>query len=177
MYNGVSHGFFHDDHFKIFSKRIEASKMETGSREVDFIWEATADQPPDLQLDAFFNSLFDCMDLDNVEIAILATDDEAMRALNNQYRNKDRTTDVLSFPSQAGPAHEGPRHLGDIVISQPQAARQAAEIGHALSCELRFLCLHGLLHLLGYDHETDNGEMLELQSELKSKLHLFFQGG
>ncbi len=148
--------------------------METGSREVDLIWEATADQPHDLQLNTFFDSLFDCLGLDDVEVAVLVTDDPQMQKLNRQYRDKDKTTDVLSFPSGSGQGPHDTVHLGDIVISQQQAARQADEIGHDSAREIRFLCLHGTLHLLGYDHETDNGEMDALQSELKEKLKSFF---
>ncbi len=77
-----------------------------------------------------------------------------MRTLNYAWRNKDRTTDVLSFPFRGGrfPAIQ-PDLLGDIVISVPTAARQADEAGHSLSVELERLLVHGLVHLLGYDHE------------------------
>jgi len=77
-----------------------------------------------------------------------------MRTLNHTWRSKDSTTDVLSFPLREGRfPHIQPEMLGDIVISLPVAARQAAEAGHPLSVELERLLVHGLLHLLGYDHE------------------------
>jgi probable rRNA maturation factor len=77
-----------------------------------------------------------------------------MRSLNRTWRNKDRTTDVLSFPLREGRfLHIQPDMLGDIVISVPAAARQADEAGHSLTVELERLLVHGLVHLLGYDHE------------------------
>ncbi|HEX5044279.1 MAG TPA: rRNA maturation RNase YbeY [Candidatus Polarisedimenticolaceae bacterium] len=96
--------------------------------------------------------------------------DRAMRALNRRHRAKDATTDVLSFPAGRAPDPEGVRYLGDILISVPQAARQARGAGHALDRELRVLVLHGYLHLLGYDHERDDGEMLRLQRRLERSL-------
>jgi probable rRNA maturation factor len=82
-----------------------------------------------------------------------------MRTLNRQYRGKDRTTDVLSFSLREGPFSEvQPEVLGDIVIAVPTAARQAAEAGHALGREIEVLLVHGLLHLLGYDHERGGNE-------------------
>jgi len=96
--------------------------------------------------------------------------DRAMRALNRRHRAKDATTDVLSFPARRAPDPEGLRHLGDILISVPQAARQARAAGHALDHELRVLLVHGYLHLLGYDHEKDAGQMMRLQRRLERQL-------
>ncbi|HEX4954619.1 MAG TPA: rRNA maturation RNase YbeY [Thermoanaerobaculia bacterium] len=90
--------------------------------------------------------------------------DREMRQLNRLYREKDQPTDVLSFPGEASP--EG-RHLGDVVISVPTARRQAREAGHGIGRELQILILHGLLHCLGYDHETDDGTMERLEAELR----------
>jgi probable rRNA maturation factor len=87
----------------------------------------------------------------------------AVRALNQRYRRKDRATDVLSF------AAEEPGELGDVVIAAGVAARQARQAGHSLSAELRVLALHGLLHLLGYDHEHDDGRMARLERRLRRK--------
>jgi probable rRNA maturation factor len=92
--------------------------------------------------------------------------DRAMRALNRSYRGHDRPTDVLSFPG--GPGPEGP-HLGDVVIAIPTARRQARAAGRPLSRELRTLLLHGVLHCLGYDHETDRGEMSRLERRLRRR--------
>jgi probable rRNA maturation factor len=95
--------------------------------------------------------------------AVRFVGDRAMRELNRRYRGIDGTTDVLSFPGGTTPAG---RHLGDVVISVPAARRQAAERGHRLAVELRRLLLHGVLHCLGHDHETDQGEMARLERRL-----------
>lgn len=99
-------------------------------------------------------------------LAVKLCGDAAMRALNRDRRGKDKTTDVLSFPG--GETPEG-YHLGDIVISVPQARRQAEEAGHPLDRELRILLLHGVLHCLGYDHETDDGTMDRLERRLRRR--------
>jgi probable rRNA maturation factor len=92
--------------------------------------------------------------LPEAELSVLFIGDRAMRTLNNAWRNRDKTTDVLSFPLREGRfPHIQPDMLGDIVISVPVAARQADEAGHSLTVELERLLVHGLLHLLGYDHE------------------------
>ena len=148
--------------------------IETGH--TDLIWEAEQDEPPSLDLTAFLNDLFRCLHIEGAECGILVTNDAAMRQYNRTYRGVDLTTDVLSFPMGDMPTPEGGRPLGDIVISLDQANRQAGEIGHGLAEELRFLILHGVLHLLGYDHETDQGEMFALQREIKEKLGRYFQG-
>jgi probable rRNA maturation factor len=92
--------------------------------------------------------------------------DEEVAELNTRYRDKPETTDVLSFPGEETP--EG-HHLGDIVIAVPVAARQAQAAGHSLLRELRVLSLHGVLHCLGYDHESDSGEMESLELELRER--------
>ena len=100
--------------------------------------------------------------------------DARVRALNRQYRKKDRATDVLSFPAVAPSARRqgkaGEREfLGDVVIASGVAARQARAAGHSLRTELRVLALHGLLHLLGYDHERDDGRMARLERRLRKR--------
>jgi probable rRNA maturation factor len=92
--------------------------------------------------------------------------DRAVRRLNREFRGKDKPTDVLSFPGEESP--EG-RHLGDIVISIPTAERQAASRGAALEDEVRLLLIHGVLHCLGHDHETDQGEMDRLEARLRRR--------
>lgn len=92
--------------------------------------------------------------------------DRAMRLTNRQFRGKDKTTDVLSFPGDSG-GEEG--YLGDILISVPTARRQAAAAGHGIDRELKTLLLHGILHCLGYDHEADHGEMERLERRLRKK--------
>ena len=93
-----------------------------------------------------------------------------MRTLNRRFRHIDRPTDVLSFPSfQEPPGRAALRRgvfLGDLVIDVPYAARQARRRGHAVTREVQILLAHGLLHLLGYDHETDDGTMFRLQRRL-----------
>jgi probable rRNA maturation factor len=86
--------------------------------------------------------------------------DREMRRVNRELRQQDKTTDVLSFPGEDG-------YLGDILIAVPMARRQAAEAGHATERELKTLLLHGVLHCLGYDHETDEGEMERLERRLR----------
>jgi probable rRNA maturation factor len=97
-----------------------------------------------------------------------------MRSLNRAWRGKDRTTDVLSFPLREGRfAHILPHMLGDIVISVPVARRQAKAAGHVLSREIERLLVHGLVHLLGYDHERgtqDARRMERKERQLLSKL-------
>ena len=97
--------------------------------------------------------------------------DDRMKQLNELFRDKDSTTDVLSFPSgpSAAPNPQSDRQLGDIAIALGVARRQAARHGHSLGMELRILALHGLLHLLGYDHETDHGEMRALEDRLRRR--------
>jgi rRNA maturation RNase YbeY len=94
------------------------------------------------------------------ELSVALVDDAEMQRLNRDYRGKDRTTDVLAFALREGEATgtQEPGLLGDVVISVPTAARQAAERGHSLEHELTALLVHGILHLLGYDHERSPAE-------------------
>ena len=94
-------------------------------------------------------------------VTVALVPDTRVRALNRQYRGQDKPTDVLSF------AAEERGTLGDIVIATGVARRQAGEAGHSLGTELRVLALHGLLHLLGYDHEGDDGQMARLERRLR----------
>jgi probable rRNA maturation factor len=88
-----------------------------------------------------------------------------VKALNRQYRGKNTGTDVLSFPGIGD-------SLGDIAISREIAQKQAKILGHSLGVELRVLALHGLLHLLGYDHDSDNGRMARVEARLRRKARL-----
>ena len=103
------------------------------------------------------------------EVDVLLAGDRTLRRLNREYRGKDKATDVLSFPAAEELAGE---HGGDLAISLDTAKRQAEEHGHALRDEVRVLLLHGLLHLVGMDHEVDGGEMAEREGELRGKLRL-----
>lgn len=97
----------------------------------------------------------------------LLTSDAELRRLNASFLGKDYPTDVLSFPSL-----EGEETLGDLAISAPRAKAQAAEYGHPIETEIEILMLHGLLHLLGHDHETDRGAMRRLETRWRQKLGL-----
>ena len=104
------------------------------------------------------------------DVSIAFVNDETMTGLNRKFRNRAKTTDVLTFPaddSYNDPAQKKGRPLGDIVISVDQARRQAAEERHSTATEVRYLILHGILHALGYDHETDDGEMNALEVEAR----------
>lgn len=106
-----------------------------------------------------------------VDIALVS--DRTMKRLNHAFRGVDGATDVLSFPAADAPRpREEALALGDIAIALGVAERQAGEAGHALGTELRILALHGLLHLLGYDHEHDNGRMRRAEDRLRRRAGL-----
>jgi probable rRNA maturation factor len=98
--------------------------------------------------------------------------DKRMAELNKLFRGKESTTDVLSFPNEPDEFDPDKNNLGDIVISAEQAQKQADENGLTLDIEIKQLILHGLLHLCGYDHETDNGEMNAREMELRDRLKI-----
>lgn len=114
------------------------------------------------------------------EVTVCLVSDARIRRLNRVYRRKDRPTDVLSFPAGEGigpngaPGRRGrpPGCLGDIAIAPATARRNARRTGRALAHELRVLVLHGVLHLVGYDHETDRGEMARVEARLRRRLGL-----
>lgn len=105
------------------------------------------------------------------DVTVALVSDRRMRTLNRTFRGNDYATDVLSFPADTAESPEARPLLGDIVIAAGVAARQAREHRHALGTELRVLALHGLLHLLGYDHEDedDNGRMARVEARLRRK--------
>jgi probable rRNA maturation factor len=96
-------------------------------------------------------------------VTVAVTTDARVRALNRRFRGVTKPTDVLSFPAGE------PGELGDIVIARGVASRQARERGHSLATELKVLALHGLLHLLGYDHEQDAGRMARAEARLRRR--------
>lgn len=115
------------------------------------------------------------------EISVTLTDNEGIHALNKQFRGIDSPTDVLSFPlveyegTDEPPVDEDGNMLGDIVISLERAEEQADEFGHSFEREVAFLCVHSMLHLLGYDHvnsEDEDKEMRRRQSEIMDRLGL-----
>lgn len=99
----------------------------------------------------------------NGDVDILIATNERLRDLNRRFRRKNKPTDVLSFPRSSG---------GDIAISAQIALQNAQRYGHSLVTELKILVLHGMLHLAGYDHESDNGRMARAESRLRSQLKL-----
>jgi probable rRNA maturation factor len=103
------------------------------------------------------------------EVSVMLTTDQAIRRLNRQFRHLNKATDVLSFPAPTVAAGE---MAGDLAISVPTALRQAREQGHTLAVEIKVLILHGLLHLAGYDHEADHGQMARRERLLRGRLGL-----
>ena len=107
-------------------------------------------------------------------MTIAIVPDGRVQQLNRRYRGKDVPTDVLSFPASADRLRRGKSsgdrgYLGDVVIAAGVARRQAKQAGHSLQHELRVLALHGLLHLLGYDHERDAGRMARVEARLRRR--------
>jgi probable rRNA maturation factor len=103
------------------------------------------------------------------EVSVLLTTDQAIRSLNRQFRRMNKATDVLSFPAPQEAAGEV---AGDLAISVPTALRQAREQRHSLAVEIKVLILHGLLHLAGFDHEADDGQMGRRERLLRGRLGL-----
>jgi probable rRNA maturation factor len=111
----------------------------------------------------------------SAEISVTFVDDEKIRALNRQYRNIDKSTDVLSFPLGIDGVYDvnndtGAQMLGDIVISMQHAVEQAKLYGHSLQREVGFLTVHSMLHLLGYDHEAGGLEMVRMREKEEAAL-------
>jgi probable rRNA maturation factor len=102
-------------------------------------------------------------------VNVLITSSAEMRSLNRRFRGKDKPTDVLSFPAELV-AQKQP--AGEIAISAEMASQNARALGHPPAEEVRILVLHGILHLRGYDHECDNGQMARREKQLRAKLHL-----
>jgi probable rRNA maturation factor len=102
-------------------------------------------------------------------VNVLVTSSAEMKSLNRRFRGKDKPTDVLSFPAEPGTL----QHLaGEIAISAEIAAKNARALGHSPAEEVKILVLHGILHLRGYDHECDNGQMARREKQLRAKLNL-----
>lgn len=106
--------------------------------------------------------------LTNPELTIVFLNDQQMMTYNRDYRNKNYATDVLSFP--VNQTVDGKHYVGDILISLDRTAAQAQSAGHSSKKELRILLVHGVLHLLGYDHETDDGQMNRLERKMQRVL-------
>ncbi len=108
------------------------------------------------------------------EIELILTDNASIRELNQEHREKDKPTDVLSFPMDAPFTEQSifGMPLGSIVISADFVKEKAKELGHTVQDELSLLFIHGMLHLLGFDHESDHGEMREREKEIIEQFHL-----
>ena len=126
----------------------------------------------------------DFEDFRNVcEVSVTFTDNEGIHELNKKFRGVDKPTDVLSFPlfdyegeSEEPPIDEIINNLGDIVISLERAQEQAAEFGHSFERETAFLCVHSMLHLLGYDHERSEEEDAEMRSKQREIMEIMGLG-
>ena len=105
-------------------------------------------------------------------VNVFITSNAALRSLNHKFRGKKRPTDVLSFQASLSDSGQGSRLAGEIAISADMAVQNALRLGHDAAQEVKILTLHGILHLAGFDHERDNGEMARKEAELREKLGL-----
>jgi probable rRNA maturation factor len=106
-------------------------------------------------------------------VNVLVTSSAAVRSLNRQFRGQNKVTDVLSFPfASATVARKRPQLAGEIAISADIALQNSARLGHPVAQEIQILALHGILHLAGFDHERDNGEMASKEARLRRALRL-----
>jgi probable rRNA maturation factor len=147
------------------------------------------ENPPVLPQNRMATAIMHVLDLHEAApesaITVVITDDEAVRILNQKYRDVDAPTDILSFPADPLPElpddlevdlenEEDADYLGDLIIAYPYTATQAQEAGHTLDDELTLLVIHGTLHLLGYDHDTpeNEAEMWETQADILAALNI-----
>ena len=112
------------------------------------------------EFDPLLEQIADFLGAGDVEL-VFVNDDE-MRKINREHRGIDKATDVLSFPYE----QVSGGLMGSVVISTDTASRVAGELGHSIECEIALLFLHGVLHILGYDHEIDNGQMRQKEKEV-----------
>jgi probable rRNA maturation factor len=105
-------------------------------------------------------------------VNVLVTNNSELKSLNRQFLGKDKPTDVLSFPTAPAARAKSRRIAGEVAISADIARRNAARFGHSVADEVKILVLHGILHLAGYDHERDNGEMARKEMRLRRQLNL-----
>ena len=118
------------------------------------------------EFDPLLEQIADFLGAGDVEL-VFVNDDE-MRKINRSQRGIDKATDVLSFPYEQVPGGL----MGSVVISTDTASRVASELGHSIECEIALLFLHGILHILGYDHEIDDGQMREKEKEVIEHFNL-----
>ena len=133
---------------------------------------------PDISADLVENTAIEALKHQSapadVDLTIVLSDDAQLHELNRQWMGVDAPTDVLSFPSDETDPESGNRYLGDILISVQRAAEQAKAAGHAVEAEVQLLVVHGVLHLLGYDHAEarEKARMWQAQGEIMSALGL-----
>ena len=122
-------------------------------------------------LERFCLQILDFLDESGLNISLVLCDDDFIRDLNKRYRGIDKVTDVLSFPQESDHETDGMRLAGDIIISVPMIAQNAQMVDIESDQELKRLAVHGILHLLGMDHDEDafSGEMLDLQEDILQK--------
>jgi probable rRNA maturation factor len=136
---------------------------------VAFNWQRHPGGRPTAPLRRLVKSVLRRLGVTVAEVGVLVCDDATIRSLNRHYRHTDSATDVLSFGGGFTPP-DGPPYLGDVAISLDTARRQADDAGVSVLRELEVLLIHAVVHLLGYDHEADDGEMLALEVELRREL-------
>lgn len=136
---------------------------------VHIVWQRRPSRPAAESLRKVIGDCLERLEVSDAEVHLLVTDDATIRELNRRYLGNDRATDVLSFPD-GDLLPTGRRLLGELVISLESARRQADQLGHDEVRELSELVLHGVLHLLGYDHEQDRGKMNRLELDLRAEL-------
>lgn len=125
------------------------------------------------QIEERARRMLEALKVDDVELSVVLCSDRQMHMLNRDYRGKDRPTDVLAFALQEGETLEGQaRMLGDVVISVDTARHQARDKGHTVLYEITFLLAHGVLHLLGYDHQSERDER-KMREKTDSLMKLF----
>lgn len=139
---------------------------------IDYDDEVYKKDLPEESLLAWISQVLKEVKREDFSVNLLLTDEQRIRELNNKFRGKDKATDVLSFSQAEGEGFGFENHfLGDIVIAVPYAANQAESLGHNVFEEVRYLILHGILHLMGYDHnESEDCEMSRLEKSVYKKL-------
>ena len=136
---------------------------------IHIMWEKRPSQPTAETIRRVITGCLGSLGVENAEVHVVITGDARIHELNRRFRNLDKATDVLSFPD-GDELPSGSRLLGEVVISLETARRQAQELGHSEQRELAELALHGVLHLLGYDHEQDQGTMDDLELRMREEL-------
>ncbi len=139
---------------------------------IEYDNDAYAVDLPQDKLQEWISSVLKEVERDGFSLSLLFTDDEKIQELNRDFRGKDMATDVLSFSQIEGEEFGFENHfLGDIVIAVPYVTKQAQGLGHSVFEEVRYLILHGILHLMGYDHdENEDCEMSRLEKSIYKKL-------